>query len=64
MVDPVSIPVKDRTVLVIDDMGDYGRTMNFLSDQLTDVHGAQRVLSLMLYMKPAALKICTRPLVR
>ncbi|MEM7377993.1 MAG: phosphoribosyltransferase family protein [Pseudomonadota bacterium] len=53
---PVSVPVQGRTVLVIDDLGDYGGTMNFLSRQLLDTHGAQRVLSLMLYMKPAALK--------
>ncbi|MEM6987214.1 MAG: phosphoribosyltransferase family protein, partial [Pseudomonadota bacterium] len=53
---PVSIPVQGRTVLVIDDLGDYGGTMNFLSQQLLETHGAQRVLSLMLYMKPAALQ--------
>jgi len=53
---PVSVPVQDRTVLVIDDLGDYGGTMNFLSQQLLETHGARRVLSLMLYMKPAALQ--------
>ncbi len=53
---PVSEPVSDRTVLVIDDLGDYGGTMNFLSQHLTESHGARQVLSLMLYMKPAALE--------
>lgn len=53
---PVSFPIASRTALVIDDLGDYGGTMNFLSKYLLETNGAKRVLWLTLYMKPAALK--------
>jgi hypoxanthine phosphoribosyltransferase len=49
----VSIPVQDATVLVIDDLGDRGGTMQFLTRYITD-KGAKSVLTLALYMKPEA----------
>ncbi len=51
----ITIAVDDRTVLVIDDLADYGGTMNFLKKHLMK-NGAHRVLSLALYTKPAAQK--------
>lgn len=53
----ISIPVRDEVVLVIDDLGDRGGTMQFLRDHLTD-GGARHVLTLALYMKPTALEVC------
>lgn len=53
----ISIPISGRTVLLIDDLGDYGGTMKFLTDYISD-SGAYKVLNLALYMKPAALATC------
>ena len=53
----ISIPVRGEVVLVIDDLGDRGGTMQFLRDHLTG-GGARQVLTLALYMKPTALAVC------
>ncbi|MEZ5501456.1 MAG: hypothetical protein R3E50_01925 [Halioglobus sp.] len=53
----MSIPVRDAVVLVIDDLGDRGGTMQFLTRHIMD-QGAQRVLTLALYMKPVAMRAC------
>ena len=53
----ISIPVSGETVLVIDDMGDGGGTMQFLTGYILD-SGANKVLNLALYMKPRAMEIC------
>ncbi len=52
----ISIPVTGKTVLVIDDLGDGGGTMQFLSRYILD-SGAHRVLNLALYMKPKAMAV-------
>lgn len=52
-----SIPIDDRVVLVIDDLGDRGGTLNFLKEHLAGA-GARRVLTLVLYMKPRASTVC------
>lgn len=52
-----SIPVRDETVLVIEDLGDRGDTLLFLSQYLP-AQGAKQVLTLALYMKPQALRTC------
>ena len=43
------MPVRDRTVLVIDDLGDSGDTMRLASDHVM-ANGAGRVLTLVPYM--------------
>jgi hypoxanthine phosphoribosyltransferase len=53
----VSIPIDGETVLLIDDLGDRGGTMQFLTQYIAD-KGARQVLSLALYMKPQAIRIC------
>ncbi len=53
----ISIPISGRTVLLIDDLGDYGGTMKFLTGYMSD-SGAHKVLNMALYMKPAALETC------
>jgi hypoxanthine phosphoribosyltransferase len=53
----VSIPVLNDTVLIIDDLGDRGGTMDFLIQYVAD-KGAKKILTLALYMKPMALSIC------
>ncbi len=53
----ISIPVRNEVVLVIDDLGDRGGTMQFLTRYIAE-KGAQRVLTLALYMKPMATRIC------
>ena len=53
----ISIPVSEQTVLLIDDLGDRGGTMDFLVDYVAD-SGACKVLTLALYMKPAAMNLC------
>ena len=54
----ISIEISGETVLLIDDLGDYGGTMNFLTGYVRD-SGARNVLNLVMYMKPAAKKSCT-----
>jgi hypoxanthine phosphoribosyltransferase len=51
----VSVPVTGSTVLLIDDLGDYGGTLAFLREHI-HASGAHKVLSLVLYLKPAAKK--------
>ena len=51
----ISIPISGRTVLLIDDLGDLGGTMKFLTGYIGD-SGAHKVLNQVLYMKPAARK--------
>lgn len=53
----ISIPIADETVLIIDDLGDCGGTMQFLSHYIHD-SGAKRVLNLAMYMKPLARETC------
>jgi hypoxanthine phosphoribosyltransferase len=53
----ISIPVRDEIVLVIDDLGDRGGTMQLLTRYLEE-KGAKSVLTLALYMKPMAMRIC------
>jgi hypoxanthine phosphoribosyltransferase len=53
----ISIAVSGETVLVVDDLGDKGGTMDFLLGYTRD-SGASKVLSLALYMKPAAMDLC------
>ncbi len=52
----ISIPVSGRTVLIIDDLADYGGTMNFLKKYIVE-SGARKVLTLAMYTKPAAQKV-------
>ncbi|MFT5133175.1 MAG: hypoxanthine phosphoribosyltransferase [Gammaproteobacteria bacterium] len=52
----ISIPVSGRTVLIIDDLADYGGTMNFLKKYVSE-SGARKVLTLAMYIKPAAQKV-------
>ena len=52
----ISIPISGRTVLVIDDLADYGGTMNFLKKYIIE-SGARKVLTLAMYTKPAAEKV-------
>lgn len=52
----ISIPVSGQTVLVIDDLGDEGGTMQFLTRYIKD-SGAHKVLNLALYMKPKAMAV-------
>jgi hypoxanthine phosphoribosyltransferase len=53
----VSIPVQGEVVLVIDDLGDRGGTLQFLTRYIVE-KGAKAVLTLALYMKPLAMKTC------
>lgn len=53
----ISIPISGETILVIDDMGDCGGTMQFLTQYIRD-SGARKVLNLALYMKPLAQQTC------
>ncbi len=52
----ISIPISGQTVLVIDDLGDQGGTMKFLTRYILD-SGAHKVLNLALYMKPKAMAV-------
>lgn len=51
----ISIPVADEIVLVIEDLGDRGDTLQFLNRYIAE-KGAKQVLTLALYMKPMAIK--------
>ncbi|MCY3803119.1 MAG: phosphoribosyltransferase family protein [Gammaproteobacteria bacterium] len=51
----ISVPVRDRTVLIIDDLGDSGSTMKLASDHVM-ANGASSVLTLVPYMKPEAVQ--------
>jgi hypoxanthine phosphoribosyltransferase len=53
----ISIPVDDQVVLVIDDLGDRGGTLKFLTQYIAG-KGARQVLTLAVYMKPLALQTC------
>ncbi len=53
----ISIPISDEVVLIIDDLGDCGGTMQFLTQYVLD-SGARQVLTLALYMKPVAMETC------
>lgn len=53
----ISIAISGDTVLMIDDLGDCGGTMQFLSKYVLD-SGARKVLNLALYMKPKAKQTC------
>jgi hypoxanthine phosphoribosyltransferase len=53
----ISIPISGETVLIVDDLGDCGGTMQFLTQYVGD-SGARNVLSCALYMKPVAMKTC------
>jgi hypoxanthine phosphoribosyltransferase len=53
----ISIPISGETVLIIDDLGDCGGTMQFLTQYITD-SGAHKVLNLAMYMKPVAMQTC------
>ena len=53
----ISIPVQDEVVLVVDDLGDRGGTLQFLNQYLAE-KGAREVLTLALYMKPIAMQKC------
>jgi hypoxanthine phosphoribosyltransferase len=53
----ISIPVSGETVLLVDDLGDFGGTMKFLTGYIKD-SGASHALNLVLYMKPAAKENC------
>ncbi len=52
----ISIAITGETVLVIDDLGDEGGTMKFLTQYILD-SGAHKVLNLALYMKPKAMEV-------
>ncbi len=53
----ISIEVSGETVLIIDDLGDCGGTMQFLTQYIRD-SGARKVLNLAMYMKPVAKQTC------
>ena len=53
----ISIDINAAVVLLIDDLGDRGETMRFLSAYV-DERGAAQVLTLAVYMKPLAQAIC------
>ena len=48
-----TLEIEDEVVVLIDDLGDRGGTLRFLSGHLT-AQGARRVMSLALFMKPRA----------
>ncbi len=54
----ISIKVSGETVLVIDDLGDGGGTLQFLTKYVLD-SGAHKVLNLAMYMKPKAMSVCS-----
>ena len=49
----ISIEVSGKTVLIIDDLGDCGGTLQFLTQYARD-SGARNILNLVMYMKPVA----------
>ncbi|MFK7974796.1 MAG: phosphoribosyltransferase [Halioglobus sp.] len=53
----ISLDIKGGNVLVIDDLGDRGGTLKFLSQYIAE-QGASRVMTLALYMKPMAMEVC------
>jgi len=53
----ISIPVAGEVVLVVDDLGDRGGTLQFLTGHIAG-EGAREVLTLVLYMKPRAMQVC------
>jgi hypoxanthine phosphoribosyltransferase len=53
----ISISVVDEAVLLIDDLSDRGDTLQFLTQYIAD-KGARQVLTLALYVKPLATRIC------
>jgi len=53
----MTIAVRDEVVLLIDDLGDRGDTMQFLTGYMA-AQGAREVLTLAIYMKPAAARRC------
>lgn len=53
----ISIQVSGAIVLIIDDLGDCGGTMQFLTQYILD-SGARRVLNLAMFMKPVAKQTC------
>jgi hypoxanthine phosphoribosyltransferase len=53
----ISIPIEDAVVLVIDDLGDRGGTLQFLTQYIAG-KGARQVLTAAVYMKPLALQTC------
>ncbi len=55
---PVSIEVADKTVLVIDDLGDTGGTLKYVDEYLQGL-GARRVLNMVVYIKPEAKRLCS-----
>jgi hypoxanthine phosphoribosyltransferase len=57
VIQDLSIAVQNKVVLVIDDLGDRGDTMQFLARYITE-KGAKSVLTLSLYMKPMATRNC------
>ncbi|WP_279249348.1 phosphoribosyltransferase [Candidatus Marimicrobium litorale] len=52
-----SLEVRDEVVILVDDLGDRGDTLRFLSEHITE-RGARRVMSLALFMKPRAKTVC------
>lgn len=52
--DEISIPMQGKTVLIVDDLGDSGDTMQFLAGHVLE-KGAGKVMVLTLYMKPEAM---------
>lgn len=53
----ISLDIQGGNVLVIDDLGDRGGTLKFLSQYIAE-QGARRVMTLALYMKPKAIEVC------
>jgi len=53
----ISIPISGKTVLLLDDMGDGGGTLQFLKKYVRD-SGARKALTLVMYMKPKAKTVC------
>ena len=53
----VSIDINDQIVLIVDDLGDRGGTMQFLTQYIAE-KGARQVFTLALYMKPQAMSVC------
>ncbi len=53
----INIPIEGRNVLVVDDLGDRGGTMQFLKQYIAD-QGAAQVMTAVVYMKPQAMALC------
>ena len=53
-----SIEVANKTVLVIDDLGDTGGTLKYVEQSLLE-SGAHQILSMVLYLKPKAKRLCS-----